>query len=212
MHSRDITLLIVLLRFNIVHYSSLFQYFLLMCNDPYSSRKFQNFLRTCLLTLIIMTGEPTHTASKEGNSTMYPSYINYHLKSEVSIMLRCQLCSTRYTPVQINNCSKSTSAIKVATMKNMDDFRYEGSHHMLPPNRHFSLLAKMNGTQRRTLVSPSRMHCTYCGMPKGTSRAKATSDSEKIKPISLVVIKLSLSEGISQSGRQSVSRKFHKFL
>ena len=36
--------------------------------------------------------------------------INYRLKSEVSIMLRCQLC---YTAVRINNCSKSTSATKV---------------------------------------------------------------------------------------------------
>ena len=40
-------------------------------------------------------------------------------------MLHCQLCSTRYTAVQIRNCSKSTSAIKVATMGNTDDFRYE---------------------------------------------------------------------------------------
>jgi len=36
---------------------------------------------------------------------------------EVSITLRCQLCSTRYTAVQIKNCLKSTSVIKVATMK-----------------------------------------------------------------------------------------------
>ena len=55
-----------------------------------------------------------------------PSYINYHQKSEVSIMLRCRLCSTRYTAVRIKNCLKSTSAIKIATMKNMDNFRYEG--------------------------------------------------------------------------------------
>ena len=54
--------------------------------------------------------------------------INYHLKSEVSIMLmlHCQLCSTRYTALRIKNCSKSTSGIKLATMKNMDDFHYEG--------------------------------------------------------------------------------------
>ena len=52
--------------------------------------------------------------------------INCHLKSEVSIMLYCQLCSTHYTVVRIKNCSKSTSAIKVATMKNTDDFHYEG--------------------------------------------------------------------------------------
>ena len=49
---------------------------------------------------------------------------NYRLKSEVSITLRCQLCSTHYTALRIKNCLESTSAIKVA--KNMDDFCYEG--------------------------------------------------------------------------------------
>ena len=56
-----------------------------------------------------------------------PDYINnYRLKSEVSITLRCRLCSTRYTAVQIKNCLKSTSAIKIATMTNTKDFRYKG--------------------------------------------------------------------------------------
>ena len=47
-------------------------------------------------------------------------------------------------------------------------------------------------------------------MPKGTSQAEATSNSEKIKPIALVVIKLCLSEGISQSGSQSVKIPLNK--
>jgi len=51
-----------------------------------------------------------------------PPYINYPLKSKVSIMLCCQLCSTCYTAVWINDCLKRTSAIKVATMKATDDF------------------------------------------------------------------------------------------
>ena len=55
---------------------------------------------------------------------------------------------------------------------------------------------------------PMRMHCTYCGMSKGTSQAEVTSNSEKIKPIALAVIELHLSEGISQS----VSRKFDLIL
>ena len=59
-----------------------------------------------------------------------PGYINYHLKSEVSITLHCRLCSTCYTAVRIKNCLKSTSTIKIATMTNTDDFRscfrYEG--------------------------------------------------------------------------------------
>jgi len=45
----------------------------------------------------------------------------------------------------------------------------------------------------------------YCSMPKGTSQAEVMSNSEEIKPLALAVIKLCLSEGISQS----VSRKFH---
>ena len=65
-----------------------------------------------------------HTTSKEIVS--HAPTINYRLKSEVSIMLHCQLCSTRYTALRIKNCLKSTSAIKVATMKNTDDFCYEG--------------------------------------------------------------------------------------
>jgi len=44
------------------------------------------------------------------------------------------------------------------------------------------------------------MHCTYSGMPKGTSRAEATSNSEKIKPVT----ELRLSEGIRQASRQAV--------
>ena len=55
-----------------------------------------------------------------------PNHINYRLKSEVSVTLRCRLCSTRYTAVRIKNCLKSTSAIEIATMKNTDDFRFEG--------------------------------------------------------------------------------------
>ena len=45
------------------------------------------------------------------------------------------------------------------------------------------------------------MHCTYCGMPKGTSRDKAMSNSAKIKPVALAVIELRLSEGTRQTGR-----------
>jgi len=48
---------------------------------------------------------------------VHPSYINYHLKNQVSIMLCCQLCSTCYAAVRINKYLKSTSAIKVVTMK-----------------------------------------------------------------------------------------------
>ena len=63
---------------------------------------------------------------KESNDAACPSYTNHRLKSEASITLHCRLGSTRYTAVQIKNCLKSTSAIKTATIKNTDDFCYEG--------------------------------------------------------------------------------------
>jgi len=88
-------------------------------------------------------------------------------------------------------------------MKITDDFRLE-----LKPSRARHLLwgVKMNGTQRRTLVSPSRMHCIYSGMAKSTSQAEATSNSEKIKPIALAIVELCESESIRQSVRQLVSQ------
>jgi len=55
-------------------------------------------------------------------SVARPSYINFHLKSEVSITLCFQLCSTQPVTactVQIKNCLKTTSAIQVAIMKIM---------------------------------------------------------------------------------------------
>ena len=79
-------------------------------------------------------------------------YINYCLKSEVSIT---QLCSTRYIAVQIKNCLKSTSAIKVATkvatIKNTNNYYYEGK--LSRPTAKSTLFA-VNGMQRRSLVSP----------------------------------------------------------
>jgi len=37
----------------------------------------------------------------------------------------------------------------------------------------------------------------HCGMPKGTSRAEAMLNNEKIKPVALAIIELCWSEGIS---------------
>ena len=66
--------------------------------------------------------------SHQKNFKMVPfsQATNYHLKSEVPIALHCQLCSTRYTALQIKNCLKSTSTIKLATMNNTNGFHYKG--------------------------------------------------------------------------------------
>jgi len=37
------------------------------------------------------------------------------------------------------------------------------SHHMPAPNPNY--FTKMNGTQRKRLVSPKIMYCAYCSMP-----------------------------------------------
>jgi len=43
-------------------------------------------------------------------------------------------------------------------------------------------------------------------MPKSTSRAKAMSNSKKIKLVALAVIELRWFEGTGQAGRQAVSQ------
>jgi len=45
-------------------------------------------------------------------------------------------------------------------------------------------------------------------MAKGTSRAEATLNSKKIKPIALAIVELRESEGIGQAVSYSISRKF----
>jgi len=57
------------------------------------------------------------------------------------------------------------------------------------------------GTQRRALVSQKAHVPKVCGVPKGTSRDEATSNSKKKKKKSspaLAVIELHLSEDIRQ--------------
>ena len=80
---------------------------------------------------------------------------------------------------------------------------------MLPPNQHFTVSKDELNTKEDTGKSMKNALYVLRNMPKGTSRAKATSNSKKIKPVALAVIELRLSEGISQSVTQSVSRKFH---
>jgi len=112
--------------------------------------------------------------------------------------LRYQLCLTHYAAVQINNSLKRTFVIKVATMKITDDLMETITCLLL--NRHFSWWTKMNGTQRKAMLSPWRTHCMYSGMAKGTSQAEATSKNQACS------IELCKSEGIRQAGRAGQGR------
>ena len=96
----------------------------------------------------IITGEPKHTTSKEGKGTVHPVI-------SVKWSIHCALLSAVFNLLhsRTNQCNQSSHYEKYG------QFPLQGSH-MLPPNWHFSPSAKINGTQRRTLVSPWRMHCT----------------------------------------------------
>ena len=133
-----------------------------------------------------------------------PNFINYRLKSEVSITLHCRLCSTRYTVIRIKNCLKSAFVIKIATMKNMDDFRFE-----VKPSRACTKLTPFPVSKdewdAKEDTGESMKNVLYVlRYAKGTCRVEATSNSDKIKNIALAIIELHLSEGISQLLSQSV--------
>ena len=101
-------------------------------------------------------------------------------------------CSGHYASLLACYTKKNiriASAINPVTTENMDDclqMNCRITMHRATVNRHLGLSGKRNGTQRRTKVSPWCVYCTYYGMPKGTSRDEATSNSEKIKSIALV--------------------------
>jgi len=110
---------------------------------------------------------------------IYQAMLNFCLmKSEVFIVLCFQPCSTCYKAIWINNCLKSTFAIKLTTEKIWQISILKGNHHMLSSNQHFLLSAKMNEIQRRALVSSWKMNCTYYDMSKGISWAEMILNSK----------------------------------
>ena len=100
-------------------------------------------------------------------------------ESKVSTTLLCQLHSTCYTAVRIKNCLKSISVIKVANMKNTDNFHYAKKANTCngSPNQHFLLPTKMIGDTKEG-TGKSMKNTLY--VPKGTSRIEVTSNSENI--------------------------------
>ena len=111
-------------------------------------------------------------------------------------MLCCRLCSTRYTAVRIENRSKSTSAIKTATMKNTDNFRYERN--------------LLRAIAKLTLFTVSKDEWDT-KEDTGKSIKNALHVLRYTKK-HLSVIKLCLSEGISQSGSQSVENSIKQII
>ena len=84
-----------------------------------------------------------------------PPTINYCFESAAAITLCFQLCSARYTALQMKNSVRIISAINPVSMENTDNSHLLlGSHalhyHELTP----WAVRKRNGIQRRTEVSP----------------------------------------------------------
>ena len=103
----------------------------------------------------------------------------------------------RYTAVRIKNCSKSTSATKTATMKNTDDFHYEGKPSRAITKSTLSAVSK-DECDTEEYTGKSMKNALYVlQYAKRHLSGRATSNREKIKPVDLAVIELHLSEGVS---------------
>jgi len=104
------------------------------------------------------------------NGAVLPSYC---LKSEVSVTLCFQPWLTHYTAVWTNSCSKSTSVIKVNTVKNTNNFHCKRSHHQ---NNTFYC-------RQRLMAHKGKHYCAYCDILP--SRAEVQAELSKI--IKLVI-------------------------
>jgi len=83
-----------------------------------------------------------------------------------------------------------------------------GSHHV-PTTK--STLFVVNKDEWYTKEGHARsMKNALYGMAKGTSRAEATSNNEKIRPAALAIVELHESEG-RQAGSQSVENSVKYF-
>ena len=141
-----------------------------------------------------MTGKPTHTTSKERNGNARPSY---------------QLSSEKWSIHYASLLAVFNSLHNVMNQELFEKHLCNQSSHYKKYGR-FPLWREAITCycQIDTFCCQQRwmghkgghwwMHCTYCGVPKGTCPAEAMSNSEKIKPIALAIIKVHLSEGISQ--------------
>jgi len=79
-----------------------------------------------------------------------------------------------------------------------------GSHHVPTTKSNFFVESKDEWDTKESTVKSmnNALHVEWYG--KGTSQAEATSDSEKIKPVTLAIVVLHESEDIRQAGRQLV--------
>ena len=130
---------------------------IIVCKVKYQLRFIVSYVQPVTQHFELRTVQkaPLQSQHNNRNGAAHPSYINYCPdESKVSTMIRCWLFLIRYTAVRIKNRSKSTSANKIATMKNTDNFHYKGKPSRATTKSTLFAISKENGTQRKILVSP----------------------------------------------------------
>jgi len=143
-----------------------------------------NIVHTALLSLV--------NPSKQSHHVPHLHFIIWKEDALLPAMFNLLCSSTNQQLSKKNFCNQSSHY--------ENNGQFNEAITCLPLNWHFSWWPKMNGTQRRAVLSPWRTHCMYNGMAKGASWAEATSNSKKIRLIALAVVELHESEGIRQAG------------
>ena len=132
----------------------------------------------------------------EGKKWRCAPQLSYHLKSEVSM----HLLSAMFNPLHSITNPESSSAIKVATMKNTDDFCYEGKPSRATTKSTLFTVSKDEWDTKEDTGKSTKNALYILRYAKRHVFTEVMSNSEKkTKPIALAVIELSLFKGISQS-------------
>jgi len=144
-----------------------------------------------------MTDESTHTAWK----TMAAILIIVKKDTSLPVMF-----NPLYSSTNLNDL-KRTSAIKVATIKIMDNFHYKWKPSHAYHKIDTFAVSKDEWDTKGALMSPWRTHRMYSGVAKRylSGWGDVEKQKKKIKLIAVTIVELRLPEGISHSSSQSDS-------
>ena len=106
-----------------------------------------------------------------------------------------------FNPLHSSTCPKSTSAMKIATAKNTDDFRYEEKPSRATTKSTLFAVSKDEWDAKEECI----VHTAICQKaPVGPKRHRTVKKSSPY--VALADIKLRLSEGIRQSISLTISQ------
>ena len=139
---------------------------------------------------------------------------SYRLK--VSIALLCQLCSTHYTAVQINNCLKKYLCNQGSHYEKYGRFSVKQRKPSRATTKSTLLTVSKDEWNTKENTGKSLKNALHI-LQYAKKRLKQRQKTKKFKPVALTSIELWWSEGIRQAVNQSVeillNKKIHrKFL